>query len=220
MRNIILISIVLLVAGCATVPPYTGPVIPASPQLVPGMQHRVQAGQTLWKISMLYDVEIDEILRVNHISEEAKIKIGQLLLIPGRGKPQNITLKSSGDDFIWPLKGRVISGFGLNYRNLMNKGINIHASMGAKVFATRDGRVVFSAVNFGNFGKTIIIDHGDGLCSVYSRVSQIYVRLGEIVQRGSMIGSVGTSARDNTSYLHFEIRKGALPQNPLFYLPR
>ena len=220
MRSIILISIVLLVAGCATVPPYTGPVIPASPQLVSGMQHRVQAGQTLWKISTLYGVEIDEILRVNHISEEAKIEIGQLLLIPSRGKPQNITLKSGGDDFIWPLKGRVISGFGLNYRNLMNKGINIQASIGAQVFATRGGRIVFSAANFGNFGKTIIIDHGDGLRSVYSRVSQIYVRLGEIVQRGSMIGSVGTSVRDKNSYLHFEIRKGALPQNPLFYLPR
>ena len=219
MRSIILISIVLLAAGCATVPPYTGPVIPPSTQPVSGTQHRVQAGQTLWRISKLYDVEINEILRVNHISEEAKIEIGQLLLIPGRGRPQKITVKSGGDDFIWPLKGRVISGFGVNYRNLMNKGINIQAAMGAQVFATRGGRIVFSAANFGNFGKTIIIDHGDGLRSVYSRVSQLYVRLGDTIERGSIIGSVGTSVRDKNCYLHFEIRKGALPQNPLFYLP-
>lgn len=183
------------------------------------MHHRVEVGQTLWMISKLYAVDIDEILRINHISEEAKIETGQVLLIPSRSKPQDMTVKSSGDDFIWPLKGKVISGFGLNYRNLMNKGINIQASMGAGVFATRSGRVVFCADNFGNFGKTIIIDHGDGLRSVYSRVWQIYVRLDEMVQSGSMIGSVGTSIRDKNSYLHFEIRKGALPQNPLFYLP-
>lgn len=219
MKKIIIIFIFLGLAGCATVPPYIGPVIPPSTQPIFGTQHRVQAGQTLWRISKLYDVEINEILRVNHISEEAKIEIGQLLSIPGRAKPENITVKSSGDDFIWPLKGRVISGFGANYRNLMNKGINIQASMGAQVFATRGGRIVFSAANFGNFGKTIIIDHGDGLRSVYSRVSRLYVRLGDIVERGSMIGSVGTTVRDKNSYLHFEIRKGALPQNPLFYLP-
>jgi murein DD-endopeptidase MepM/ murein hydrolase activator NlpD len=219
MRIIILISIVLLVAGCASAPPYTGPVIPAWPQAVSGVHHRVEAGQTLWRISKLYDVDIEEILRVNHISEEAKIEPGQLLLIPSASRPQNIIVRSGGDDFIWPLKGRVITGFGLNYRNLMNKGINIQALMGAQVFATRTGRVVFCADNLGNFGKTIIIDHGDGLRSVYSRVAQSYVRLGDMVQGGSAIGSVGISARDKNSYLHFEIRKGALPQNPLFYLP-
>ncbi|MDD5108973.1 MAG: LysM peptidoglycan-binding domain-containing M23 family metallopeptidase [Candidatus Omnitrophica bacterium] len=219
MRNIIFLLIILFVAGCSTVPPYTGPVIPVSTQAVAGFHHRVEAGQTLWRISRLYNVDIDEILQANHIPEEAKIEIGQLLLIPNRNKPQNFAVKSSGDDFIWPLKGRVISGFGLNYRNLMNKGINIQASVGSGVFATRSGRVVFYAANFGNFGKTIIIDHGDGLRSVYSRVSQVYVQLGEMVQSGSMIGSVGTSTRDKNSYLHFEIRKGALPQNPLFYLP-
>ncbi len=208
-----------MLAGCATQAPYTGPVLPVATQAISGMHHRVEAGQTLWTISKLYNVDIDEILSVNHISEEAKIEIGQLLLIPGPSKRQNITVKSGGDDFIWPLKGRVIAGFGLNYRNLMNKGINIQASMGAQVYAARAGRVVFCADNFGNFGKMVIIDHGDGLRSVYSRVSQIYARLGDSVQGGSMIGSVGTSTRDKNSYLHFEIRKGAIPQNPLFYLP-
>ncbi len=198
-----------------------GPVLPVSTQTVSGVRHRVETGQTLWKISKLYNVDIDEILRANHISEESKIEIGQLLLIPSANRPQNITVKpgGSGDDFIWPIKGRVISSFGLNYHNLMNKGINIQAPMGAGVFATRAGKVVFCADNFGNFGKTIIIDHGDGLRSVYSRISQINVRLGDSLQAGSMIGSVGTSTRDKNSYLHFEIRKGALPQNPLFYLP-
>lgn len=219
MRNIIFLAVILFIGGCSTLPPYTGPVISVGPEAAKGVHHRVEAGQTLWRISRTYNVDIDEILRLNHISEESKIEVGQLLLIPSRSKIANIAVKSGSDDFIWPLKGRVISGFGLSYRNLMNKGINIQASPGAQVLASRSGKVVFYASNFGNFGNMVIIDHGDGLRSVYSRVQQIYVRLGDMVQGGSMIGNVGTSARDKNSYLHFEIRKGALPQNPLFYLP-
>ena len=206
------------IAGCASVPPYTGPSLPVSAQGVAGIHHRVEAGQTLWKISKLYDVDIDDIIRLNHISEEANVEIGQVLLIPNRLKPQNIPIKSSGDDFIWPLKGRIISGFGSNYHNLINRGINIQAPAGSDILATRAGRVVFYANSFGNYGKTVIIDHGDGLRSIYSRISEIFVQPGENVQRGSLVGRVGSSIRDKNSYLHFEIRKGAMPQNPLFYL--
>ena len=230
MRKIIIIFIFLGLAGCATVPPYTGPTLPVSSQGIVGVHHRVATGQTLWKISKLYDVDIDEILRLNHISEDAAIEIGQELLVPNRVSVQNIPIKSggasaasgaspaSGDDFIWPLRGRVIAGFGSNYHNLINRGINIQAPTGSDILATRSGRVVFYATNFGNYGKTIIIDHGDGLRSVYSRASEIFVQPGQNVQRGALVGRVGASIRDKNSYLHFEIRKGAMPQNPLFYL--
>ncbi|MDP2928105.1 MAG: LysM peptidoglycan-binding domain-containing M23 family metallopeptidase [Candidatus Omnitrophota bacterium] len=221
MREIILILAILGIAGCATVPPYTGPTLPVSAQGVPGVRHRIEAGQTLWRISKLYDVDLDDIIRLNHISEVAAIEIGQVLLIPSRLRTQNISIKSSvasGDDFIWPLSGRVIAGFGSTYRNLINKGINIQAPTGSDILATRSGRVVFYSNSFGNYGKTIIIDHGDGLRSVYSRISEIFVQPGENVQRGALVGRVGASIRDKNSYLHFEIRKGAMPQNPLFYL--
>jgi len=227
MKNIILILVAIGITGCTTVPPYTGPSLPASAQGFAGVRHRVEAGQTLWRISKIYAVDIDDILRLNHISEDAVIEIGQVLLIPTNLRPQNIPMKSSaagaagavnGDDFIWPLRGRVITGFGSTYRNLINKGINIQASAGSDILATRSGRVVFYASSFGNYGKTIIIDHGDGLRSIYSRISEIFVQPGESVQRGALIGRVGNSSRDKNNYLHFEIRKNALPQNPLFYL--
>lgn len=224
MREVVLILMILGVAGCATVPPYTGPALPPLSQGVSGVHHRVEAGQTLWKISKLYDLDIDDILRLNHISEDTAIEIGQVLLIPNRLRTQNVPIKfsgangASGDDFIWPLRGRVIAGFGSTYRNLINKGINIQAPAGSDILATRRGRVVFYATSFGNFGKTIIIDHGDGLRSVYSRISEVFVQPGENVQRGALVGRVGASIRDKNSYLHFEIRKGAISQNPLFYL--
>lgn len=219
MKQIILIFIILTLSGCTTVTPYTKPILPSSAQLTAGLQHRVEAGQTLWKISKIYDVDTDDILRLNRIPDDATIEIGQLILIPNRTSLQNIPVKSSTDDFIWPLKGRIISNFGSSYHNLINKGINIQAASGMDIYATRNGRVVFYSENFGNFGRTIIIDHGDGLRSVYSRIAEIFVRSGENVQRGALIGRVGTSIRDKNIYLHFEIRKGALAQNPLFYLP-
>jgi murein DD-endopeptidase MepM/ murein hydrolase activator NlpD len=218
MKKVILILILFGLAGCTTVSPYSGPSLPATAQGVSGVHHRVEAGQTLWRISKLYAVDIDDIIRLNHIAENSSIEIGQELLIPTRLKLQNIPIKSNGDDFIWPLRGRIIAGFGFTYHNLINKGINIQAPAGSEILATRSGRVVFSARSFGNYGKTIIIDHQDGFHSVYSRISEVYLQPGENVQRGALVGRVGATTRDKNSYLHFEIRKGSLAQNPLFYL--
>lgn len=218
MKRLILVIMIIGLAGCASVPPYSGPIIPVS-GVSSGISHRVEAGQTLWRISRMYNVDIDDILRLNRISENAVIEPGQVLLIPNRTNPQDYQVKGAQDDFIWPLRGRVIAPFGANYRNLINKGINIQASFGADIIAVRSGKVVFYADKLGNFGKSVIIDHGDGLRSVYSRFSEVFVHPGVNVQRGELIGRVGTSARDKDCYLHFEVRKGALPQNPLYYLP-
>lgn len=219
MKNIILVLIIIFISGCATTPPYTGPIQSSLPLAVSGAQHRVIAGETLWRISQFYNVDIDDILRLNRLSEGSVIEVGQVLLIPGVSKQPKEVIRAGGDDFIWPLKGRIITGFGENCRNLVNKGINIQAASGADILATRSGKVVFCASNFGNFGKVVILDHGDGLRSVYSRVVEIFVRPGEFIQRGALIGRLGSTLRDKNSYLHFEIRKGALAQNPLFYLP-
>ena len=225
MKNFILI-LILVIAGCVSAPSYIArPISPTMATGVSGVHHRVEAKQTLWRISKLYDVDIDDILRVNNISEAAVIEIGQVLLIPNRSKgQQNIlmssTVKSSMDDFIWPLKGRVITGFAASNQGIVNKGINLQRINKADVLASRSGRVVFYATDFGNFGNTIIIDHGDGLRTVYSRVSEVFVRPGEDVQRGQIIARVGSTNKDKSVYLHFEIRKGTFPQNPLFYLPR
>ena len=218
MKRIILILMVLVAAGCASTPTYTGPRTPISSQSVSGLHHRVEPKQTLWMISRMYNVDIDDILRANNISEDAAIEVGRVLLIPNRLKPQNEQVFYSGDDFIWPLKGKIIAGFGASYQNLINKGINIQVSADADILASRSGKVVFYAPNLGNFGKTVIIDHGNGLRSVYSRLSEFFVHPGENVQKGALIGRIGSTLRGKNNYLHFEIRKGAMPQNPLFYL--
>ena len=204
-------------AGCATTP-YVKPVL--TPPGIPGVYHRVEKGQTLWRISKMYNVELEEIVGINHISDATAIEVGQLIFIPRRQIAQAPTVKYSSDDFIWPLKGKVISTFGQTFNNIINKGINIQPYGNQDVIAARDGRVVFYADDFGVFGKTLIIDHGDGLSSVYARNSQVFAKVGDGIKKGAVIAKAGTAGRDKNTYLHFEIRKGPAPQNPHYYLPR
>jgi murein DD-endopeptidase MepM/ murein hydrolase activator NlpD len=206
--------------GCAATTQYTGPVPSMPQQSVPGIQHRVEPKQTLWRISRIYNVDIEDILQANNISEEATIEIGQVLVIPvSRSRPQKEQAFPIGDEFIWPLKGKVLAGFGATYRNLINRGINIQVSSDSDILASSGGKVVFYSSDMGNFGKTLIIDHGNGLRSVYSRAAEFYVHPGDNVQRGALIGRAGPTFKGKSNYFHFEIRKGAVPQNPLFYLP-
>lgn len=168
----------------------------------------------------MYEVDLEELARVNRISDSASIEVGQLLFIPNRRSIKTAPARYSSDDFIWPIKGRVIAAFGQTYNNMINKGLNIQPRSSSEIVAARSGRVVFYAKDFGGYGKTIIIDHGDGLSSVYARNSEVLIKLGDEVKKGALIAKAGSAGRDKNTYLHFEIRKGHLPQNPYFYLPR
>jgi len=180
---------------------------------VPGIYHKVERGQTLWRISKMYNVDLDELASINHIPDAASIEIGQLVFIPHKKKVISSYVMPAGlEDFIWPVKGRVIASFGQNFDDMINKGINIRVSGEKEVVASRAGRVVFSCVDFKGYGRTVIIDHGDGLSTVYAKNSQLLVKSGDIVSQGMPVGRI----RD--AYLHFEIRKGHLAQNPNFYL--
>lgn len=217
----LLITLGLLnIAGCATAP-YTPPFKPQF--AMPGIYHRVEKGQTLWRISKMYNVDLDEIVRINRIPDAASIETDQQIFIPSAQKippkKQNLPSHSSAEDFSWPLKGRVIASFGQTFNDMINKGINIQRARSQDVTASRSGKVIFYGGNFNNFGKTIIIDHGDGFSTVYARNSEVLVKIGDYVHRGAVIARVGSTGRDKDTYLHFQIRKGYIPQNPYFYLP-
>ena len=217
LTSVFIISIFLLnFVGCAPTP-YIKPTAPSG---LPGVYHRVERGETLWRISKAYDVDLEELARINRILDSSSIEVGQLIFIPNRQTARNVQLTYASDDFIWPIKGRVIATFGQTYNNITNKGINIQPRSTADVMAARSGKIVFYSDNFGGYGKTIIIDHGDGLSTVYARNSDILVRIGETVQKGAVIARAGFAGRDKNTYLHFEIRKGHIAQNPYYYLPR
>ena len=191
----------------------------ALPNGTGGIYHRVERGQTLWKISKTYGVELSDLARINRIPDTTAIEVGQLIFIPSQKKEETPPIISSGDDFIWPIKGRVIATFGSVYSNIINKGLNIRPSGNLNVIASRSGKVVYLCDNFGSFGKTLIIDHSDGFSTVYARNCQIFVKTGDNVQKGELIGRAGTAGRDKNVYLHFEVRKGYVSENPYYYLP-
>ncbi|MCX5697672.1 MAG: peptidoglycan DD-metalloendopeptidase family protein [Candidatus Omnitrophica bacterium] len=213
----LLVAICYLLNGCATAPL----VMPPSPRGMAGIYHRVQKKETLFRISRMYNIDLEELARINKISDTSNIEVDQLIFIPNRRKSDEVKIVDYGDgDFIWPVKGTVISGFGQTFDNMINKGLNIRASSGRDVVASRSGRVVFYSPDLTGFGKTVIIDHGDGFLSVYARNSEVFIKPGDMIQKGGLIAKAGSWGRDKNTYLHFEIRKGSIPQNPYFYLPQ
>jgi len=205
------------IIGCATLPPEA----PSKPKFsMPGIYHRVEKGQTLWKISKIYNIDLDEVVRVNRIPDATSLEPGQLIFIPSvQQKKQQLFVETGPEDFAWPLRGRVIASFGQVFNDMINKGINIQKVNDQDVLASRSGRVTFYNNNFESFGKTIIIDHGDGFSTVYARNSEVFVKTGDYVQKRAVIARIDSSGSNRSPYLHFEIRKGYAPQNPYFYLP-
>ncbi len=107
--------------------------------------------------------------------------------------------------------------------NRMHQGIDFFAEIGYPVLAVRSGRVIAATKNRG-MGNYVIIRHPGDIITIYGHLSQISVYRNEFVRQGMVIGSVGKTGnanyRDIQPHLHFEIRKGRIPQNPFFYLPR
>ena len=183
-----------------------------------GIYHKVKKGETLWRIAETYDVSVSNIARVNNIPKAAKIEKNQLVFIPGARKVLDIILDAghSQNDFIWPIKGKVIKYFHERYGNAVNKGIGIKARVGDEVKAARTGRVVFADYLSG-YGYTVILDHSDGFHSVYANNSKLFVKLGELVLKNTALARVGHNR--NLAYVHFQIRKKSIEDNPLYYLP-
>lgn len=199
---------------------------PAKPLVSSGVYHRIEKGQTLWRIAQVYNVDMEKLVKFNRIPNVADIEIGQLIFIPGAKESldiESMDIQKEKTDFVWPAKGKLISSFGSSYGNTTNtnKGVDIETKIGADVFAARSGKVAFCGNYLRGYGKTIIIDHGDGFSTVYACNSQILVKVGEEVAQHKLIAKAGTTSRDKSKIplLHFEIRKGHRPQNPLYYLP-
>ena len=205
--------LVYLLTGCATRSHVTIPPSGTEIKKTSGIYHKVKDGETLWRISQTYGVSISEIIKANRLPDGSAIEEGQLLYIPI--KP----IVPGAKGFIWPIKGRVTSPFGAKWDGGRNKGIDIEAKDGHAVAAARSGKVLFCSDSLKGYGKTIIIDHEDGFSTVYAHNKEILVRPGDKVVSGQEIAIAGSTGRTSLPHLHFEIRKGHEPQNPLWYLP-
>jgi len=125
---------------------------------------------------------------------------------------------ANGTSFRWPVRGRIISGFGTKPNGERNDGINLAVPEGTSVKAAEAGTVIYAGNELAGYGNLVLIRHADGWVSAYAHNSQITVKRGDKVGRGQTIAQAGMTGSVTAPQVHFELRKGAKPVNPLDYL--
>jgi len=119
----------------------------------------------------------------------------------------------------WPIQGTVTSKFGRR-GSRMHDGIDIGDKEGTPIHAAASGEVVYSDSRLSGYGKLVIIRHGKNLFTAYGHNQRNLVRKGAKVKAGDVIARVGHTGRATGPHLHFEVRQGSTPVNPIAYLPR
>ncbi|WAC26121.1 peptidoglycan DD-metalloendopeptidase family protein [Ancylobacter sp. SL191] len=125
---------------------------------------------------------------------------------------------SSGTQFRWPVRGRVISTFGPKPGGQQNEGINVSVPEGTAVKAAEDGVVAYAGSELKGYGNLVLIKHADGYVTAYAHNSELEVKKGDTVKRGQVIAKAGQTGNVTSPQVHFEIRKGSQPVDPSQYL--
>lgn len=124
----------------------------------------------------------------------------------------------SSSRFRWPVRGRVISNFGVGENGKRNDGINILVPTGTSVKSAENGVIAYVGSEIKGYGKLVLVRHANDWVTAYSQNSEILVKRGETVQRGQIIARAGKTGSVSKPQVHFEIRKGAKAVDPLNYL--
>ncbi|MFO1184146.1 MAG: peptidoglycan DD-metalloendopeptidase family protein [Bauldia sp.] len=125
---------------------------------------------------------------------------------------------SDGQQFRWPVKGRIISNFGTKPNGERNDGINLSVPDGTSIKAAEAGTVIYSGNEIAGYGNLILIRHAGGWVTAYAHNSDLLVKRGDTVKRGQTISKAGATGSVTAPQLHFELRRGSNPVNPLEYL--
>jgi murein DD-endopeptidase MepM/ murein hydrolase activator NlpD len=125
----------------------------------------------------------------------------------------------AGRGFIWPVKGRILSGFGPGPGGTYNDGINIAAPAGTPIRAAEDGVVAYAGNELRGFGNLVLLKHPNGWMSAYAHCDAILVKKGARVRRGQTIARVGATGAVAEPQLHFELRRGTRALDPAQELP-
>jgi murein DD-endopeptidase MepM/ murein hydrolase activator NlpD len=139
---------------------------------------------------------------------------------PPAAKPQKAAVKNDG--MTWPVDGKITSGFGRRGRRSFHSGIDIPMPKGTPILAAQDGTVLDVGTNknkkYRGYGNVALLEHGNGVITLYAHCQSVSVKKGQPVRRGEIIGLVGSTGRSTTAHVHFEVRKDGKAVNPLPYL--
>lgn len=189
----------------------------------------VKDGDSLSAIAMKYGVTVQALAVANGILDASRIAVGQVISIPsaqagsssvryasvGAGLCEGVTSTQVGTGyFIRPTTGYVISQTFLPWHS----GIDMAANIGTLIFAADSGTVIFAGWNSAGYGNLTVLDHGNGWRTYYGHQSEIDVKCGDWVPRGSIIGKVGSTGNSTGPHLHFEMLRFGISVNPAGYV--
>ncbi len=189
-------------------------------QIKSGRYVKVLDSKSLEVISKKYGVPVDIILRVNSGKD---IYNGDWIFIPLEwGLIGNSTFNagnSLGQYYLWPVPAskKVSSKFGERWGR-QHEGIDIPAPQGTHFLAAEAGRVIFSGNSLKSYGNMIIIAHPGQVYTIYAHAKKLFFKKGDNVQRGQVIGQVGSTGRSTGPHLHFEVRVNDRAINPIEHL--
>jgi murein DD-endopeptidase MepM/ murein hydrolase activator NlpD len=208
-----------------------------------GIFYKFKNGDKIETVGKRYQVAVDKIRKVNPTVDLVSLKAGNEIFLPGArpeaiaetyvaekksGSGTSVSKNSSGTvqkasrSFRWPVMGKINSPFGwrrhpITRRRDFHTGLDIKASRGTVIRSSREGQVVYSGW-MGGYGKVVVVEHGGGQSTLYAHCSSLLVKQGTKVSVGQNIARVGSTGRTTGPHLHFEVRNGNSPVNPLQYL--
>jgi murein DD-endopeptidase MepM/ murein hydrolase activator NlpD len=166
------------------------------------------------------EAALEELVREKQAEEEARraaarraAQLAGVSLPPEPGAPGQLA---------WPVSGPITSPFGMRMhpvygRPILHAGIDIGVPQGTTIGAAADGRVIVAGYQ-GDCGNMVALDHRGGLSTIYCHMSQIFVGVGQDVQRGQAIGAVGMTGDATGPHLHFQVMQDGHPVDPMSYL--
>lgn len=237
----VFLCLLLALTGCVRT------VIHYTPQHSPYETYQVRSGDTLYSIAKRNDLDYHTLARRNHLSSPYIIYVGQQIYLwseaprstylpiegsekqsAGGSKHKEKTARKGKDKIalrrgrvrlIWPLHGRMTTKFGRSH-GMIHDGIDISAKEGAPVRAAAAGEVVYADGRVSGYGQLIILRHSLDMFTAYAHNQRNLVKQGDYVKRGEIIARVGRTGRAKQPELHFEVRRGPTPVDPLAYLPK
>lgn len=156
----------------------------------------------------------------DRLAEDSR-RLSQIIL--AKVQPYSgLVLPAGSGQLMYPTIGPVTSNFGWRTHPILgterfHAGIDFGADYGSLIYASARGRVIY-ADWYGGYGNSVIIDHGNGMTTLYAHCSELYVKDGDIVEKGQPISAVGSTGFSTGPHLHFELRANGEPIDPAAYL--
>ncbi len=195
--------------------------------LPPPRRHRVARGETLTSVARRFNIDARSLALLNRLEKPYAVRVGDTLVLPAlaRGEeppaepvPEPAVRPSGPTRFAWPLVGTILTRFGPQTGGRRSDGVDIAAGDGAEVKAAADGRVVYAGDDLSGYGHLMLVQHADGWITAYAHCSSFAVKEGDRVRQGQKLGQVG-KASTGEAKLHFQVRRGGAPTDPLATLP-